>query len=171
MPEQHDHPSDKAALMARIHADHAQLDQTLDGLTEEQMLKPGPEGWSVKDHLAHLTTWERVLLHAHLGGRSFAEATGMDAATAEATATMTAETGLNDYFHRRDRDRELAEVLVDFRRTHSELIAKLEATDYGELLQPRHPDQPGSSRLIDYVAGDTYEHYREHAQLIAEITK
>ena len=164
-------PSDNAELLAWISAERALLDQTLERLTEEQMLKPGPEGWSVKDHLAHLVTWERVLIHAHLGGQSFAEATGMDEATAAATAAMTAESGLNDYFYRRDQERQLAEVLADFRETHAEVVAKLEVMEYDELLQPRHPDDPNSARLIDYVAGDTYEHYREHARMIAEMTK
>ncbi len=58
MSEVENLPSDKAELLAWIRAERALLDQTLGRLTEEQMLKPGPEGWSVKDHLAHIALWD-----------------------------------------------------------------------------------------------------------------
>ena len=34
------------------------LENTLRLLSDEQMTKPGPSGWSIKDHLAHLAVWE-----------------------------------------------------------------------------------------------------------------
>src|SRR5574341_330088 len=92
-------PSSKTELLARIQAERAALEQAIANLSEAQMTALGPESWSVKDHLAHVVTWEQILVLAHLQGRSFAEAAHRDEATAAATAHMTAETGLNAYFH------------------------------------------------------------------------
>jgi hypothetical protein len=36
------------------------LMESLDGLTEAQMIVPSIDGWSVKDHLAHLTVWDEI---------------------------------------------------------------------------------------------------------------
>ncbi|MCX6050798.1 MAG: ClbS/DfsB family four-helix bundle protein, partial [Chloroflexi bacterium] len=160
----------KSALMARIDQEWAALEQVLRDLNETQMTTIGPEGWSVKDHLAHIVTWEKILLIAHLQGHSFGEAAGMDQATSDATEQMTAETGLNDFFHERDKSRPLADVLTDFRQSHQALMAALEPLAYEELLKPRHPDDPHSDLLIQVVASDTYEHYQEHRIIIQKIT-
>jgi len=34
------------------------LRQAIDGLTDEQMSEPTIDGWSVKDHLAHVAAWD-----------------------------------------------------------------------------------------------------------------
>ena len=38
----------------------APLLAALEGLSPEQMLEPSLDGWSVKDHLAHLTVWDEI---------------------------------------------------------------------------------------------------------------
>lgn len=42
--------------------DHAadQVAAAISGLTDEQMSRPTIDGWSVKDHLAHLTFWHEM---------------------------------------------------------------------------------------------------------------
>jgi hypothetical protein len=159
-------PSDKAELMLLIQRERAALEEVVGRLGEEELTRPGPEGWSVKDHLAHIVTWEQILLIHHLKGHSFAEATAMDEATATATEAMTAETGLNDFFFKRDKDRPLAEVLADFQESHRRILAALEAESFESLLRPYHDDKP----LLNWVRGDTYGHYEEHRQLIETIT-
>jgi uncharacterized protein (TIGR03083 family) len=158
-------PRDKIELIARIHRERAALEAAISSLDEVQMIAPGAGGWSIKDLLAHITTWEQVLLVHDLQSRSFAEAAGMDEATAAATAEMTAETGLNDYFYERDKDRSLADVLAGFRRSHHQILAALEELDDADLSRPNDPDDP-ESRLIDSIVGDTYAHYREHCGTI-----
>jgi hypothetical protein len=55
----------KADLVADLRASHAQLEQALDGLTDEHMLQVGAVGiWSIKDVLAHLVAWEAELVTA-----------------------------------------------------------------------------------------------------------
>jgi uncharacterized damage-inducible protein DinB len=38
----------------------AELLAAIEGLSEEQMLEPSIDGWSVKDHLAHMAVWEEI---------------------------------------------------------------------------------------------------------------
>lgn len=38
----------------------AELETALEGLTEEEMLEPSIDGWSVKDHLAHISQWDEM---------------------------------------------------------------------------------------------------------------
>ena len=37
--------------------------RAVEGLSEEQMSRPAIEGWSVKDHLIHLTVWHEMRFH------------------------------------------------------------------------------------------------------------
>ncbi len=160
MGEPTDAPRDKAGLLSRIDRAWAALEESFAGLSEAQLTAPGPEGWSVKDHLAHIATWERILLVAHLQGRSFAEAAGMDDATAKATEEMTAETGLNDWFLQRDRGRPLADVLADVRETHARLLEALEDAEFAALRE-----------RMGHVIGNTYEHYDEHRAIIRALVQ
>jgi len=161
-------PASKAELIAHIHDEWAALERLVRGLSPAQMTAPGPETWSVKDHLAHLASWQRILVMQHLQGRSFAEATGMDEAALAATQGMTAETGLNDYFYRRDKDLLLDDVLAAHAAAHGQVLAALESLPEANLFKPLYP-QTSDRLLLDYIISDTYWHYWEHRVIIAAI--
>jgi uncharacterized protein (TIGR03083 family) len=158
-------PQSIADLMARIDREWAALERALAPLSEAQMTTPSAGGWSVKDLLAHISAWERVLLVCDLQGGTFAAAAGMDQATSAATEHMTAETGLNDYFYQRDKELPLSEVLEHFRATHRRLVAALEQIDDADLRRAHNPDDP-ASHLVGSIVGDTYAHYRQHRATI-----
>jgi hypothetical protein len=158
-------PLNKAELMARIDREWAALERAIAPLSVAQLTAPGADGWSVKDLLAHISAWERVLLISDLQGGTFAEAAGMDEATSAATEHMTAETGLNDYFYQRDKELPLSEVLANLRETHQHITAALEQLDDADLQRAHDPDDP-ASHLVDNIVGDTYAHYREHRATI-----
>lgn len=160
-------PPSKVELMEHIRRERAALEQAIAGLSEMEMIRPGPEGWSIKDYLAHIVTWEQIMLIHHLQGRPFAEAAQMDEATAAATANMTAETGLNDYFYERDKNLPLSKVLADFQASHQRVLATLEKMDYEGLMKPHYLHV--SSPLLNFVIGDTYGHYQEHRQIIESL--
>jgi hypothetical protein len=151
--------------MARIDREWAALERRIALLSEAEMTTPGDGGWSVKDLLAHISAWERVLLINHLQGGTFAEAAGMDEDTAAATEQMTAETGLNDYFYQRDKELSLSEVLAHLRATHQQVVAALEQLDDADLQRAHDPDDP-ESHLVDSIVGDTYDHYLQHRTTI-----
>jgi hypothetical protein len=55
----------KDELIQKIESEWNNLQAALDGLTEEQMHRPGVVGeWSIKDLLAHITAWQTRLITA-----------------------------------------------------------------------------------------------------------
>ena len=106
--------------------------------------------WSVKDVLAHVTTWEDEALK-HLptvagGGRPprYASTGGIDAFNAR---TFEAK-----------RRKSLSEVLDELDKTHSRLLGYIAAI-------PAHQLSP---RFVSRLRLDTYGHYRLHAAAIRE---
>jgi hypothetical protein len=47
-------------LISELDAAAGQLDQAIAGLTDENASHPGPDRWSVKDHLTHVTFWHEM---------------------------------------------------------------------------------------------------------------
>jgi len=45
---------------AELDAAHARVREAIAGLSEEQASAAGPDGWSIKDHLTHLTLWHEM---------------------------------------------------------------------------------------------------------------
>lgn len=122
-----------------------ELLRALRGLSDTQMTQPGVvEQWSVKDLMAHISSWERELIgvldrleHGEEPGDS--DWAGIDAFNAEQTQ-LSAQRSLDD-------------IRDDFEETHADLMAMLEVT-------------PVLTREL--VKGDTYEHYAEHAAQIRQ---
>lgn len=53
-------PENRDELIAHYAATRADLISALVGLSDESMSEPSLDGWSVKDHLAHIATWDEV---------------------------------------------------------------------------------------------------------------
>ena len=51
---------DRDALLAHYRAMRAELLAAVQGLSDEQLSEPSLDGWSVKDHLAHLALWDEI---------------------------------------------------------------------------------------------------------------
>jgi len=153
-------PRDKAKLLGRIREARAALDRTVDRLAEAQLTAPGPDGWSGKDHLAHLAAWEGKIV-AVMEGRPAHEGLGLD----EATYRGANIDEINARLHERDRARPLPDVLATYRRTHGRLLATLEALPEAELTRPYESADAGDV-LADGIDGNTYEHYEEHRAAI-----
>jgi hypothetical protein len=49
---------DRGALIEHYRQMRAYLLAAIEGLSEQQMSEPSLDGWSVKDHLAHLAFWD-----------------------------------------------------------------------------------------------------------------
>ena len=54
--------TDKASVLARIECAWISLNQAVAGLSEERMCSAGPDGWTIKDHLAHIAAWNLSLV-------------------------------------------------------------------------------------------------------------
>jgi uncharacterized damage-inducible protein DinB len=51
---------ERQALLERYRQSRADLLTAIDGLSDEQMTETSIDGWSVKDHLAHISFWDEV---------------------------------------------------------------------------------------------------------------
>jgi uncharacterized damage-inducible protein DinB len=51
-------PEDRDALFQHFRQMREELLTAIDDLSEEQLTEPSLDGWSVKDHLAHLSLWD-----------------------------------------------------------------------------------------------------------------
>ena len=165
------HPRNKTELMDRIDRSWSVLEQA-SRAGEAQLTTPGgPDGWSIKDHLAHVAAWEHSLL-ALLEGRDRAAAIGLDAATYAATDTD----GRNALIHERHKDRPLPDVLDYFRQTHDQLLAALAPLTDDDLHKPYshyQPDDPphNPDPVVYWIAGNTYGHYEEHAAAVRALAR
>ena len=50
----------RVELLSRVEAARGELMTAIQGLTDEQMTTPALDGWSVKDHLAHIAAWDEL---------------------------------------------------------------------------------------------------------------
>ena len=51
---------DKDALLQHYRQTREELLAAIDGLSYEEMVDPSLDGWSIKDHLAHLALWDDI---------------------------------------------------------------------------------------------------------------
>lgn len=137
--------------------------QDADGLT-----KVGADGWTVKDHLAHVGAWERSLL-ALVEREDRAAAMGVP-------ETPGGTDAINEEIRKLHANDTPEEALAYFRDSHAQMVAALGKLSDADLQKPYSDFQasdPDEKRpVIDWVAGNTYEHYAEHVawinQLISE---
>jgi len=138
-------------VLARLESAWAAFQESYAGLPDARLLEPGVAGdWSVKDVLAHVSSWEEEALR-HLpviarGGTPprYAASGGIDAFNAR-----TAE---------RTRDLPLSEVRRRLDDSHRRLV---------ELVRGAPDDQlTGDTRFRRRLRLDTYGHYRLHTDAI-----
>ena len=124
------------------------------GLSDKQLLEPGvTEGWSVKDILAHVNSWEDETLK-HLPSllqgirppRYSALYGGIDA--------------YNKLMTENKRDLSLSEVMRQLDETHLRLIEYIQSAPEEQLIS--------DTRFRRRLRLDTYSHYPIHAQAIRE---
>jgi hypothetical protein len=138
-------------LLERLDAAWTALRDAVAGVPDSHLVEPGVvDDWSVKDILAHVTTWEEeALKHLPLiiaGGTPprYAVQGGIDAFNARAT-----EDG---------RRLSLAEVLRRRDETHARLLDFLQSQPAGTF--------GGQTRAQRRLRLDTYGHYPQHAAAI-----
>jgi hypothetical protein len=165
-------PRDTGELLDRIADGWAVLHQRIAPLSSAQLTASGPDGgWSVKDHLAHLATWEGMLV-ALLEGKPIHTAFGLSRAEYDALESTDA---LNAIIAEQNKDLSLDEVMEQSEKTHAQLVAKIGALADEDLLKPithfhpDDPDGPDERPVLVKIIGDTYGHYAEHLPWIEAI--
>ena len=144
----------KEQLLGKIDVAWSALQESYAGLSESQLTEPGVTGeWSVKDILAHVTTWEEEALH-HLPGilagkrpPRYADLYGgIDAFNALKTEE--------------NRQRSLADVLIRLAETHARLVAYVAAAPEEQFTT--------DTRFRRRIRLDAYGHYPIHTRAISE---
>jgi DinB family protein len=141
-------------------------DELIDVAQAKGLTTTGSDGWAVKDHLAHVAAWEVSLL-ALIEGRDRTKAMGIDDLNEENVDEV------NRLVFELHREKSPAEALRFFRETHEKLMAALAKLSPADLERPYshfQPSDPDESRpVLEWVAGNTYEHYAEHIGWIQEL--
>ncbi len=144
---------DKQQLLKRLEKAWAAIEESYDGLSDSQMMEPDVMGnWSVKDILAHVTTWEEEALKylplIITGGRPprYIQYGGIDAFNAKMTEQK--------------RGLALSDVMKQLDETHRRL------TDYIRSVPEEHFTR--ETRFRHRLRLDTYSHYPMHAKAIRE---
>jgi Mycothiol maleylpyruvate isomerase N-terminal domain len=138
-------------LLQRLDEAWADFKASYAGLSESQMMQPGLTGdWSVKDIIAHVTTWEEeALKYLPLileGGRPprYARYGGIEAFNAEMT--------------KQKRALSLPDVLRQCCATHRRLVEVVRSAPEEQIAR--------ATRFRRRLRLDTYGHYPEHAETI-----
>ncbi|MGE0540011.1 MAG: ClbS/DfsB family four-helix bundle protein [Dehalococcoidia bacterium] len=157
-------PTSKSELLERIPPARQVLESLIDGLSEAQMVRTDGSGWSIKDHLAHLATWERMIV-AHLRAGNDHEVVGLDDVSYAAAGLDE----LNAMIEEQHKDQPLAEVLDDFHRSHAAIVAEISRLSDDDLSRPYWHNDPSQRTVLAKVSGDTYRHYLEHRHWILDL--
>ena len=154
----------KDELIKQVETEWENLQAALDGLTEEQMHQPGVVGeWSVKDILAHITAWQTRLI-----ATLFKAEKGFTPDTTDGGQTVDQ---LNEEFYREMKDRSFDRVWDDLVSSYHQILSRLESWKDKDLFDPKRFEWMKGKPFAEYIAGDSYEHYAEHAVQIREWRK
>jgi len=145
----------KAELVANIERDRARLDELLAALDGARMTEPAlDDGWSVKDALAHITSWEQLCLGWIRAGER-----------REGPFTDDSLNALNARIYAENRDRPLVAVLARSRQSSAEILAVTESLSDEALAAP--PAWAPGRPLAEIISGNADDHYREHIEQIS----
>jgi hypothetical protein len=141
-------------LVQRLDQAWVAFNESYAGLSDAALLEPDVTGaWSVRDILAHVTTWEEealkhlpLILKSGTPPRYSVQYGGIDAFNALMTA--------------KKRNLSLCEVRAQLVATHSRLINFVQTAPKYELI--------GDTRFCHRLRLDTYNHYPLHAEAIRQ---
>src|SRR5690349_4989975 len=145
---------DRRQILKRLDTAWVAFNESYAGLADAELVEPGVTGaWSVRDILAHVTTWEEeALTHLPLivkGGtppRYSIRYGGIDAFNARMTEAK--------------RSLSLSEVRAQSTATHGRLVDFIQAAPERQLI--------GDTRVRRRLRLDTYGHYPLHAEAIRQ---
>jgi hypothetical protein len=151
----------KAQLLSLIETSWNELHTYLNTLTPDQIDGPtDAAGWTVKDHVMHLAMWEDSI-NALFEGRSRAENSGVPQDVWDSHDFDA----INEIIRQHFVSLPYADVQQRFQTVHGKLMGKLAALSDDDLYRPYQHYIPGDHRtdpVINWVSGDTFEHYAEH---------
>ena len=131
----------QADLLAELNAENEAWEGLLADIGEDRMEEPGVAGaWSIKDVVAHLAAWRRRTV-----GRIEAVANGRPEPAPSWPADLQQDDDINAWFHERDRDKSVREVLTESRAVFQQLVSAVAKLPEDALSDPaRFPWMEGA---------------------------
>jgi hypothetical protein len=152
----------KSKIMNSIKTERKLLEDQLEGLSENQMLQPDFEGgWSIKDILAHIVTWEKLMI-------DWLETT-MRGDVPEMLPPGLTWDDLdiwNEQNYLDNKDSPLSEVINNFHSSYQLALNTIEGITEEDLINPYRFEWREGRPLATIVAANTYWHYVEHREQI-----
>ena len=148
-------PPTKTTLLVDATNQRDSLVAMLGGLSREQLLWTGAYGWSAKDHVAHLSEWERLFFGWYDAGSR-----GEDPPVPAPGYTWATIDGLNRQIFDRHRDDQLEHVLADWQATSRQLITLAGSISEADLYTVGRYPWTGRGNLASFVYECGPNHYR-----------
>lgn len=160
----------KKDLLAQMEAGWNSLQAYLGTLSEAQLTQAADAaGWTIKDHIMNLAVWEdgawamleKIPCHKQMGISDEAWKYGDT-------------DSINAIIQQRYRNEPLAKVLQTFKDIHRRLVEKVKSLPEADLQRPYRDFQADSDDnrpIINWIRGNTYEHYAEHRPWIEAIAR
>jgi len=154
-----------AELLDLIHRDRAELEACLARVPADKLTAPVlAGGWSVKDMLAHIIFWEQrallILANARAGQK-----TPLSWESEE--DIEQAINRVNEAARQASQAQSLEDVLVRFAASYQEMLTTIEATPEDYLFISDDFWDVAGGNVVELIASNTYEHYPEHAAMLA----
>lgn len=172
-----DGPTTVRELRARMDEGLSGFEDAIGRLSEQQLTGPrDAAGWTVRDHLTHLAAWADGITALLRGGDRWA-AMGVEPVVAPGSNPPTYDFDvINERIAERHRGLSGAEALALAVASHRALAAEVDKLSDEQLSWPYNRfGKPalgdGSTPIIEYIAGDSYEHYPEHLGWIESLLK
>lgn len=153
----------KAQILDELRSARTEWDALMTEVGEEHMLQTGATGeWSVRDVIAHLTSFDRWFVNA-----SEAQFRGEPPPT-DGTEWLPWDER-NAIHHQRTLHLSLDEVQQQSRDIYQQLLKAVEQHSEVFLTTPQEiPGVPQPIHVWEQLAGNHYDHYRLHAGWIRE---
>jgi len=152
--------------VSRVDSAWNELSALIEKLGPDRLMARAGDGWTVKDHVAHIGAWEHSL-RGLIEGEDRLKAMGVHEPLEENTDVV------NDAVFKLHEHETSAEALAYFRDSHAQLMAILDKLSEADLARPYshyQPSDPDEKRPVrGWVAGNTYEHYAEHVEWINQL--
>ncbi len=158
----------KAQLIGWMIAERSRWEALLKEIGECRMTVPAINGgWTIKDAVAHVTYYEHWLLE-------WVEAAARGKVTVATLRDLLSVDERNAIVFEENKRRGLTEVLDESRRVFQRLLMVVQLLPEEDLTDPHRFDRyivpfwQESRPLWKCIAGDSYEHYREHLASMRE---
>lgn len=160
-------PTTKTQLLAAAREGNAKLEAFLTAQTAAALNRTNPgTGWSVKDVLAHLTAWEKMMLSWYRTGLR-----GEHPVIPAEGFTWKELPALNARILKEFHNRPLARVMADRRASFAETMRVIESISEADLFTRGRVAWTGSTTLGAYFVSNTSSHYAWALKLARKCVK